>query len=295
MPLPRHWPSQLLLHSAVKTEEVRAALRREYTRQDCAIIFEVPNGMASGRNNNGRSAFCDAIVCNFWRSRGFEMEGFEIKVSRSDWQRELQMPRKAESHFERCDRWWLITPANGVPIAKPDEIPGPWGWMQVKANGDLHVAKKAPKLVPARPFDLEFAFALVRAASRFDQAAIRAEILRITTEQDGSFSERVNRRAAELAAEQTGANPEDQALLKALRQAFDGDSLRWVGAPKVIQLLQAVCRLLSQTRHNGFENMADRLLRASQAMIDAHHAVQALDGFLEGGSLPASKAPKGGQ
>lgn len=270
----------------MKSEDIREALRRNYSGQESAIVFEVPNGLASGRNNSGRASFADAIVCNMWRSRGFEMEGFEIKVSRSDWQRELQMPTKAEGHFERCDRWWLVTPHHGTPIARPEEIPGPWGWQVVQANGTLATMKKAPKLVPARKFDLEFAFALVRAASRWDRKAIDAEVKRLVDAKDGQFADRVNRQAAQLAAQNGGTDPHAAELMDALRQAF-GKNLSWIRTSDVIESIQAMRKLANSGRFVELKDIARTLRESADAADAAYRALDRAKALVE--SSPAKQ------
>lgn len=91
----------------------------------------------------------DAVAFGLWPSRGMEVEGIEIKVSRSDWLRELKEPQKAQEIFQYCDRWWLVVPDKD--IVKQDELPSTWGMMVVKDN---KIAKKvlAPKLNP-KPLD----------------------------------------------------------------------------------------------------------------------------------------------
>jgi len=253
-------------------------MRREYSGREQAIVFEVPNGLISGRNNDGRSRFCDAMVCNFWRSRGFELEGFEIKVSRSDWQRELQMPNKAESHFGRCDRWWLITPAAKTPIAQLGEIPGPWGWIEISSTGTFVQRKKAPKLVPALKFDLEFAFALVRAAARSDRDLINAEIKRHREQLDGSFAERVNNAAKGLAKTAAGDRAGQHAeILGALQQAF-GNDLLWMTRKEAIGAIEAVRSMRDAMRKIGWQSgltaTAEQLRKAADAMDRADDAIK---------------------
>lgn len=264
----------------MNAEDVRDVLRKNFTTDSQAIVFEVPNGLASGRNNSGKTRFADAIVCEMWRSRGFEMQGFEIKVSRSDWKHELAMPAKAESHFERCDRWWLITPHQNPPIALRDEIPGPWGHMVVDDKGKLITLKKAPKLVPARKFDLEFAFALVRAASRYDGKAISAAVKKITDAADGQFTERVNAKAAQLAAQQSGSDPRDVKLLAALRGAF-GNNIGWLQSAEVISAIGAVQKLAKSGRYTALEATAQTLRTAADAMDNAKAALEIAHGMVE--------------
>lgn len=84
----------------------------------------------------------DAVALGLWPSRGFELHGFEVKVSRSDWLRELADPAKAERFIERLDRFWIVA-AEGV--AKPGEMPHGWGLLV--AQGDsLRAAVQAEKI-----------------------------------------------------------------------------------------------------------------------------------------------------
>jgi len=90
----------------------------------------------------GATRTIDALALSLWPSRGFEMHGFEVKVSRSDWLRELADPAKADGVMARCDRWWLVA-SEGV--AKPGEMPVGWGLLV--AQGDkLRAAVQAPRL-----------------------------------------------------------------------------------------------------------------------------------------------------
>lgn len=81
-----------------------------------------------------------AVAC--WQSLGFAVHGHEIKVSRSDWLRELKKPHKARFSMARCDYWWLAAPPG---VAKPEEIPLGWGFIELGPNG-FRVIMKAPRL-----------------------------------------------------------------------------------------------------------------------------------------------------
>lgn len=88
----------------------------------------------------------DRVSMNLWASRGFQLLGFELKVTRGDWLRELKQPQKADqSLFRFLDEWWVIT-APGV-IAEVEEVPVTWGWAEV-VGGRLKTRKKAPRLTP---------------------------------------------------------------------------------------------------------------------------------------------------
>jgi hypothetical protein len=69
--------------------------------------------------------YADAVMMSLWPSRGLELHGVEIKVSRSDWKREAMDPRKAEAIGRYCDRWWVHT-SPGI-IQDLSEVPPAWG------------------------------------------------------------------------------------------------------------------------------------------------------------------------
>lgn len=86
----------------------------------------------------------DAMALHLWPSRGHELHGFEVKVSRSDWRRELADPSKADGWFDYVDRWWIAAPKGVVP---PDELPTSWGLLEVGDDGTgIRVKVQAPPL-----------------------------------------------------------------------------------------------------------------------------------------------------
>ena len=98
--------------SGISAASVKASLRDRYAAPEWAILFEVAD-----RTGTGASRRVDAVAMNFYPSRGLEVHGFEIKVSRSDWRRELVDPAKAEANFGACDRRWLVAPPGVVTRA----------------------------------------------------------------------------------------------------------------------------------------------------------------------------------
>ncbi len=117
-----------------------------------ALFFEFPDGTGGNRN---RSA--DAVAFSLFPSQGLEIYGFEKKVSRSDWLRELKDPKKADAVGKYCDRWWVVAPKDIVDVK---EMPAPWGLM-VPRKDKLVVAKQAAKL-PSKPINRAFLMSLMR-------------------------------------------------------------------------------------------------------------------------------------
>lgn len=107
------------------------------------VLTEVRNGTGYGRSEG----YADVLAMSVWPSRGIELIGAELKVSRSDWLRELKDPAKAENFVKYCHRWYLIA---GPDVAQEHEIPTAWGWMVAGPKG-LKTLKGAPALEPVPP------------------------------------------------------------------------------------------------------------------------------------------------
>jgi hypothetical protein len=116
----------------------------------------------------------DALAMSLWPSRGLEIHGHEIKVSRSDWLRELKDPAKAEAFTDMCDRWWIV--AGDAKIVAAGELPPTWGLMVATGRG-LKITVQAPELPPTEApwMPKTFLAALLRSATR-TQLVTPAEI-----------------------------------------------------------------------------------------------------------------------
>jgi hypothetical protein len=117
----------------------------------------------------------DALAMSLWPSRGLELHGHEIKVSRSDWLREMKDPAKAEAFARLVDRWWLVV--GGDSIVKDGELPPTWGLMVASGRG-LRVKVQAPLLprTDAEWMPRTFLAALLRSATR-TQIVTPAEVV----------------------------------------------------------------------------------------------------------------------
>ena len=99
----------------------------------------------------------DAIAMGLYPSRGLYLNGFEIKVNRGDWLKELKKPDKAEEIAQFCDFFWVVSPKD---IIKIEEIPSNWGWM-IPFGKTTKVIKPAKQL-KSQPIDNLFLAAILR-------------------------------------------------------------------------------------------------------------------------------------
>lgn len=122
-------------------------------RGEFAVYEQVGNS-----TGHGCSTWVDAVVLGLWPSSGLVRRAFEVKISRSDFLRELNTPGKNQFARENCHEFWFVAPAG---VIKPHEVPEGDGWLAPR-NGSLVVQKQPTRrTVRERP---EFIAALGRAA-----------------------------------------------------------------------------------------------------------------------------------
>ncbi|MGE5510354.1 MAG: hypothetical protein ACM31O_03770 [Bacteroidota bacterium] len=171
--------------------EIKALLRRRYTHPAWALCFEVANSTGGPAQR-----YADAVAMSLYPSRGLALLGFEIKISRSDFLREIKDPDKSVAVQQYCDQWWLVA---HEAVVDETLLPPAWGWLQVH-NGTLRVRKKAPQLAP-KPIDRGFMAAMVRRAHEIDQdevkAAVAMELARLREDDERRIEREVRARTRE--------------------------------------------------------------------------------------------------
>ncbi len=126
----------------------------------------------------GKTRTLDAVAMSLHPSKGCALHGFEVKVTRGDWRRELADPTKAAAFTEHLDYFWVVAPPGVVPVA---ELPSAWGLMETSGAG-LRVKHQADALRPvvswfggnpvrSAPVDRGFVACLLRASTRKPQLA----------------------------------------------------------------------------------------------------------------------------
>lgn len=116
--------------------------------------------------------WADAVAMSVWPSRGYDVHGFEVKVSRYDWLNELKQPEKSAAVQQYMNRWWIATPDES--IIHPGELPPTWGHMICKGKG-MKVIHPAPALNP-KPLTVEFVASILRNFSKADEADVQRRI-----------------------------------------------------------------------------------------------------------------------
>lgn len=172
------------------THEVMAMIATRHERPEWALFEQVANGTGW----HGRR-YADAVAMNLYPSRGLVLHGFEVKVSKGDWKRELAQPEKSGDIQQYMDFWWIVAPPDVVDV---HELPVTWGLYEAKGRG-LRVVKKAPQLVKPKKLDREFAAALIRRAGEASAESLRAhvakETMRVRKEAEQSVKDELDSRS----------------------------------------------------------------------------------------------------
>jgi hypothetical protein len=228
------------------TPAVRSALEKRYQAPEWALLFEVPSGLGRAY---GRSA--DALAMNLFESRGFRVEGVEIKVSRGDWLRELRDPEKSIPVQRYCDHWWIATPPD---LVFEGELPPTWGLLELK-GGCLRVKVKAPKLSPV-PLDANFVAGMVRRANQKAEAELEKRVREATQEARAKVDEEVARRVKDRTREV------DRRLDQIAHiERICGPIGEWEGGEEIASAIQAVRNAELFGSWKGLSTLAEDMKR----------------------------------
>src|ERR1700723_1265707 len=90
---------------AVTSAAVIAWLQGWFAPPAYGFLEQVADGTGARRFR-----WADGVAMSVWPSRGYDIHGIEVKVSRYDWLNELKQPGKSAAVQQYCNRWWIATP-----------------------------------------------------------------------------------------------------------------------------------------------------------------------------------------
>ena len=171
--------------AVIKTDaEMLLALKSHFSSPEYVLLPQVRNGAGFSATRTA-----DAIAMSVWPSRGLSLFGIEIKVSRSDWMRELRNPKKAEEIAQFVDHWYLAV--GSEDIVQDAELPPTWGLLVPgKKPNTLRIKTPAPKL-EAKPMSRTFLACLLKKTVEVvvPLGEVEAEIKRRVAAQTAVFEE----------------------------------------------------------------------------------------------------------
>lgn len=130
-------------------ETILDALRRRYRAPEWAFFPELRTGTGYdygylfGRKTEKGSVQkrLDAWALRLYPMGGVQPTGFEVKVSRGDFRRDLSNSGKLGRYLELCQFFYYVAPAGLLSV---EEIPEEAGLLVLQAGGRLRRVKAAP-------------------------------------------------------------------------------------------------------------------------------------------------------
>lgn len=133
--------------------QLEQLLRARHPEPSWAFLCNVADALGRGAARRA-----DCLAMGLWQSVGLKLHGFEVKVSRHDWVRELQDVEKAEAIGRYCDLWWVVAPP---AVVKLEELPALWGLLEPVGQA-LRVRRPATVRPNVDPVSRGFLAALLR-------------------------------------------------------------------------------------------------------------------------------------
>ena len=159
------------LTAAQVLDHLEAKITREPVGLPSRWVFfrevRMGTGFSPGYYRTGRLRYpvdqrLDAWAMGSWPSGKFVRKAFEVKVGRSDFQREMKHPEKREAAFLVAEQFYFVTPEYMVDRG---EVPEDCGLIWIKADGTVRTVVAAPERM-VEPLDQRFMLSLLRQASR---------------------------------------------------------------------------------------------------------------------------------
>lgn len=149
-----------------KAPDLVSLIRHRYAASNGAynrsvVLEQVPDGTGTLQ---GR--WIDVAVFEMWPSKGLTRSAFEVKVSRSDFLKELQIPEKHKWCLESFHEFWFVAPKEVIQLA---EIPHGIGWLYPR--GEKLCIARHPLRNPKPVLTDELLAGFMRAAYKGIEAA----------------------------------------------------------------------------------------------------------------------------
>lgn len=234
------------------TGNVMIALRTRYAAPEFAFFEEVGDSGSSSR------VYADGVAINMWASRGYAITGFEVKVSRSDWLRELKQPEKSEPILTKCDFWYLVAPEE---VYVPDEVPPPWGILAFK-NGKLFEKRKAPKLEP-KAITRAFVAQMFRRSHDREEKDISHRIAKALADDRATMTKRIEEEVKRQTRSLRDKCEKWDALLKEIGEP------NWTSDESIRQAIKVVLRAGVVGSYSGISDLLQKMRWATKSLEEA--------------------------
>lgn len=220
----------------------------------------------------GSTRRCDLLRIGMWASRGRTVDVHEIKVSRADWQRELDDPAKAEAWWPYSSRFWIVAPAGMI---RPEELPDGWGLMVPPARAGHRRFKTIVEPALRTPaLNMDFLALLINRVENLHEAEVR----RLAEAHGRTVYDAVRRERERVATSVVSPDVKDRLDFLGRLEAAMGMRLDWwsFGGDDTITSDQLAAALREYTRDHAalqrraadLERMAGNLRDAARRVLD---------------------------
>jgi hypothetical protein len=120
------------------TKEVTEKLKNAHDPKEWAVFQELKIG--AGLDKSVMQRF-DLWVVNYYRSKRYMTRCYEVKVSRSDFLKEINTPLKRRAGLRLSNEFYFVTPKGLLDIM---EIPVECGLLEVGDDGSIEQTVPAP-------------------------------------------------------------------------------------------------------------------------------------------------------
>lgn len=122
---------------SVSSATILAGLRKLHPPREWAFFEEMRVGTGFGAQAEGR---IDAWAMPLWPSQANLRTAYEVKISRSDFAREVAQPRKRRMALHLSNCYYFATPPG---LVRPEELPVEAGLVEVAENGKMEIVVPA--------------------------------------------------------------------------------------------------------------------------------------------------------
>jgi len=142
------------------SQDIIEALRSLHPKDEWLFFPEFRSGVGYGPKAEHR---IDALAMSCWckhthgQARNYRRIAYEIKISRSDFAREIKNPEKRQMAFRIANQFYFVVPQG---LLKADEVPSECGLIEVLPSGGCKTIRDAPYYETPEPsWNLIAAFA----------------------------------------------------------------------------------------------------------------------------------------
>ena len=181
--------------TAATEREMLDLLHKRFGQKSYNGGIEAPRYICAEHVRTRAGFYCreiDFVAVETWessmRAGTLTIHGAEVKVSRSDWLRELKDPHKTAETMEYATHCWLAVP--DLTVARPEELPDGWGLLHIVGSRGL-VAKVTARRRAVDPLSPSATAGLLRAAAKTAATWTRPETYRVGESRSATVQESV--------------------------------------------------------------------------------------------------------